>query len=126
MKKRRMKKAKILVIGGNAIITWDIATALKNFGYNTTVAHSGEEAIEKAKEINLVLMDITLIESINVKNIKKAIKPAEEIHKRFNIPVIYISTDPKPLREIKPESHILEKPFEEKDLLDIVGKALQK
>jgi CheY-like chemotaxis protein len=110
------------------ITAWNIFTALEKFGYDTVIVSSGEKAIKKAEETkpDLILMDIMLIGGINVKNARKAIKPAEEIHKRFNIPVIYTSINPELLREIKPKSYILEKPFEEEDLLNIIGKALQK
>ena len=120
-----MKKTKILIVEKEAIEAWDILAALKKLGYDRAVAYSGKEAIEKAEEIkpDLVLMDIVLIGNTNV---EEAIKPTEEIHKQLNIPIVYTSTYPKPLREIKPKSYILEKPFEEKDLLNIIKKALQK
>ena len=58
-----MQDKKILVVEDDAIISELIMWRLKDMGYsNTTFVTSGEEAIEKAKQVypDLVLMDITL------------------------------------------------------------------
>jgi len=58
-----MTKVKILLVEDESIESMDIKSTLESFGYNILyVASSGEEAIEKARELmpDLILMDIML------------------------------------------------------------------
>ncbi|MGV0106016.1 histidine kinase [Nostoc sp. DSM 114160] len=112
-----MTKAKILVVEDEAIVAKDLQYRLKKFGYTVpAIASSGEEAINIAIEISpdLVLMDIKLKGSID------GIEAAEEIYKRLDIPVIYLTAyaDENTLERAKitePFAYLL-KPFKEREL----------
>ena len=112
-----MANAKILVVEDEGIVAADIQSTLKSLGYDVpAIAFSGEEAIKKVEEIqpDLVLMDIVLRGDMD------GIQAAEEIHNRFNIPVVYLTAyaDDKILQRAKitePFGYIL-KPFEEREL----------
>ncbi|MCC5647161.1 response regulator [Nostoc sp. CHAB 5824] len=112
-----MTKAKILVVEDEAIVAKDLQYRLIKFGYTVpTIASSGEEAIKKAVEISpdLVLMDIKLKGSID------GIEAAQEIYKRLDIPVIYLTAyaDDNTLERAKitePFAYLI-KPFKEREL----------
>ncbi len=112
-----MTKAKILVVEDEAIVAKDLQYRLKKFGYTVpAIASSGEEAINIAIEISpdLVLMDIKLKGSMD------GIEAAEEIYKRLDIPVIYLTAyaDENTLERAKitePFGYLL-KPFKEREL----------
>ncbi|MBG1245636.1 hybrid sensor histidine kinase/response regulator [Nostoc sp. NZL] len=112
-----MINAKILVVEDEAIVAKDLQHRLIKFGYTVpAIASSGEEAINKAVEIcpDIVLMDIKLKGSMD------GIEAAQEIYKRLDIPVIYLTAyaDEKTLERAKitePFGYLL-KPFKEKEL----------
>ncbi|MEH2435696.1 MAG: ATP-binding protein [Nostoc sp.] len=112
-----MTKAKILVVEDEAIVAKDLQLRLIKFGYTVpAIASSGEEAINKAVETSpdLVLMDIKLKGSMD------GIEAAEEIYKRLDIPVIYLTAyaDDNTLRRAKitePFAYLI-KPFKEREL----------
>ncbi|MBD2647228.1 hybrid sensor histidine kinase/response regulator [Nostoc foliaceum] len=112
-----MTNAKILVVEDEAIVAKDLQHRLIKFGYTVSaIASSGEEAINKAVEIcpDIVLMDIKLKGSMD------GIEAAQEIYKRLDIPVIYLTAyaDEKTLERAKitePFGYIL-KHFKEKEL----------
>ncbi|MBN4003773.1 ATP-binding protein [Nostoc sp. LPT] len=112
-----MTKAKILVVEDEAIVAKDLQYRLNKFGYTVpAIASSGEEAINIAREISpdLVLMDIKLKGSMD------GIQAAEEIYKRLDIPVIYLTAyaDENTLERAKitePFAYLL-KPFKEREL----------
>ncbi|MEH1965874.1 hybrid sensor histidine kinase/response regulator [Nostoc sp.] len=112
-----MTKAKILVVEDEAIVAKDLQYRLNKFGYTVpSIASSGEEAINIAIEISpdLVLMDIKLKGSMD------GIEAAQEIYKRLDIPVIYLTAyaDEKTLQRAKitePFGYLL-KPFKEREL----------
>jgi len=122
-----MAKAQILVVEDEGIIAQDIQNTLKKLGYAVpAIAYSGKEGIEKAQEIqpDLVLMDIVLGGGID------GIEAAEQIRRRFHIPVVYLTAyaDDKTLQRAKitePFGYIL-KPFEEKELYITIEMALYK
>ncbi|MEH1872809.1 hybrid sensor histidine kinase/response regulator [Nostoc sp.] len=112
-----MTKAKILVVEDEAIVAKDLQHRLIKLGYTVpAIASSGEEAINKAVEIapNLVLMDIKLKGSMD------GIEAAEEIYKRLDIPVIYLTAyaDDNTLKRAKMTEAFayLIKPFKEREL----------
>jgi len=83
-----MEKEKILVVEDEMIIAEDIRKILVDLGYVVPeIITTGEEAIKKTEEIrpDLVLMDINLKGNID------GIESAQEIHNRFDIPIIYVS-----------------------------------
>ncbi|MFS0516061.1 response regulator [Nostoc sp. UIC 10607] len=112
-----MTNAKILVVEDEAIVAKDLQHRLIKFGYTVpAIASSGEEAINKAVEIcpDIVLMDIKLKGSMD------GIEAAQEIYKRLDIPVIYLTAyaDEDTLERAKitePFGYLL-KPFKEKEL----------
>ncbi|MEH1937201.1 MAG: EAL domain-containing protein [Nostoc sp.] len=112
-----MSGVNILIVEDEAIVAMDIQNRLKKFGYNVLwLAHSGEEAIEKAADdsLDLVLMDIRL------KGKMDGVEAAQIIHNNFNIPVIYltVNADESTLERAKvtePFGYII-KPFKEKEL----------
>ncbi|MBN3894771.1 MAG: response regulator [Nostoc sp. NOS(2021)] len=112
-----MTNAKILVVEDEAIVAKDLQYRLIKFGYTVpAIASSGEEAINKAVEISpdLVLMDIKLKGSMD------GIEAAQEIYKRLDIPVIYLTAyaDENTLERAKitePFGYLL-KPFKEREL----------
>ncbi|MEH1943329.1 MAG: ATP-binding protein [Nostoc sp.] len=112
-----MTNAKILVVEDEAIVAKDLEYRLIKFGYTVpAIASSGEEAINKAVEIcpDLVLMDIKLKGSMD------GIEAAQEIYKRLDIPVIYLTAyaDENTFKRAKitePFGYLL-KPFKEREL----------
>ena len=122
-----MTLANILVVEDEAIVAKDIQNRLDKLGYSVpAVAFSGEEAIEKTAEIHpdLVIMDIRLSGDID------GIDAAEQIHNRFNIPIIYLTAyaDQETLDRAKitePYGYII-KPFGERELKSNIEIALYK
>ncbi|MBU4420281.1 MAG: response regulator, partial [Proteobacteria bacterium] len=122
-----MPNSKILIVEDEGVIAKDIKNILSFLGYSViAVASSGEEAIEKAKEMHpdLVLMDIVLEGDMD------GVKAAEQIRDSFDIPVIYLTaySDNTTLQRAKitePYGYIL-KPFQERELYTTIEMALYK
>jgi len=122
-----MGKTQILIVEDEGIVSKDIQKTLENFGYDVPcIVSSGEAAIRKAEENkpDLVLMDIVLKGKID------GIEAAEQIHSRFNIPVVYLTayTDDKTLERAKitvPFGYVV-KPFEDRELKTAIEVALYK
>ena len=110
-----------------AIVAMDIQNCLKNMGYAVTnVTSTGEQAIDKAAMTrpDLVLMDINLAGDMD------GIAAAKEIRRRFNIPVIFLTSyaDEDTLRRAKAteQSGYILKPFDDAELRAVVERAIQK
>lgn len=122
-----MPNVKLLIVEDEEIVAFDIESTLHNLGYEVcAVAASAEEAIASASLClpDLVLMDIMLKGSID------GIQAAAEIHKRFNIPIIYLSAygDTKTIERAKltePFGYLI-KPFAEKELHTVIEIALSR
>jgi len=122
-----MKNTRILVVEDEAIVAMVIKKRLIELGYVVSgVAATGKDAINKVEGTfpDLVLMDIML------KGDMDGIEAAEEIRKRFSIPVIYLTahSDEKTLERAKltePYGYIL-KPFTERDLSSNIEIAIHK
>lgn len=120
-----MAETRILVVEDESVVAKDIQWSLKGLGYAICGwASSGEEAIQKAKDLkpDLVLMDVVL------KGEMDGVQASEYIRKNFNIPVIYLTAyaDEHTLQRAKvtePFGYIL-KPFEERELHTTVEVAL--
>ena len=114
---KKQPAIKIMVVEDETIVALDIQNRLTKLGYQVpAVLATGEEAIEQAQETapDMVLMDIMLAGEID------GIKAAEEIHQRFDIPVIFLTAyaDNRTLQAAKitePYGYVL-KPFEEREL----------
>ena len=108
-----MDKAKIMVVEDEGIVAHDIAGQLTDMGYDVVaIVYSGEEAVEKARELHpdLVLMDIVLAGKMD------GIEAADIIRSRWDIPVVFLTAyaDQKRLDRAKlvyPFGYIL-KPFQ--------------
>lgn len=122
-----MEKIRIMIVEDEWIIADDIRTKLEKFGYEvSSVVDTGEEAIKKAEEDmpDLVLMDIVLPGEMD------GIEAADEIHSRFDIPVIYLTShaDERTLeraRITEPFGYLL-KPVEDRELHTTIEMALYK
>jgi CheY-like chemotaxis protein/GAF domain-containing protein len=116
---------KILIVEDERIIAEDMQKRLKNMGYDSIIASTGEEAIQKAEgDTQLVLMDIVLGEGID------GIEAAQHIRSQVNIPVVFVTayTDEKTLKRAKvtePFGYIV-KPFGDKELRATIEMALYK
>jgi len=122
-----MTKINILVVEDESIVAKDIQNSLRKLGYDVpATVSSGEEAVIAAEQHkpDLVLMDIMLKGEIS------GIEATEEIRKRFDIPVIYLTAyaDESTLAKAKitePYGYII-KPFKEIDLHTSIEMALYK
>lgn len=122
-----MKNTRILLVEDEAIVAFDLSASLKRLGYEVAgVASTGEQAVALALELrpNLVLMDISLHGYMD------GIEAAEAIHRRSDVPVIYLTahSDADTFGRAKisaPFGYIL-KPFDERELALQVELALYK
>lgn len=122
-----MDKSRILIIEDESIVALDLRTTLEGLGHTVAaVAASGEEAIRKAEETrpDLVLMDIML------KGDMDGVEAAGQIHKRFNIPVVFVTANADDTilaraKEAEPYGYII-KPFKEREVCATVEIALRK
>lgn len=122
-----MNPVKILIVENENIVAWDIQNILEGLGYTVTaIASSGAEAIQQVAATNpdLVLMDIRLQGEMD------GVEASEEIHTRFNIPVVYLTAHAdeitlKRAKTTEPFGYII-KPFQEKELNATIEIALCK
>ncbi|MFN8672607.1 MAG: response regulator [Candidatus Sericytochromatia bacterium] len=118
---------KVLIVEDQNIVALDLENSLRSLKYNVTgIAFSGAGAIKKTQETlpDIILMDITL------KGDMDGINAAQEIKKRFDIPIIYLTayTDSATIERAKKTEPLgyLIKPFEEKELNRVIELALYK
>ncbi len=81
---------KILIVEDDKMLCTIFEMFIKQLGYELTgISHSGVDAINLCKitKPDVVLMDIHLLGEIN------GIEAAREIHRSFDVPVIYITSD---------------------------------
>jgi len=122
-----MRKRVVMVVEDELIVAEDLTHWLHSLGYVVGArAAAGREAVQRceATRPDLVLMDILLPGEID------GIGAAEEIRRRFDIPVVYItaSSDEATLTRAKvtePFGYIL-KPFDERGLYSTIEMALYK
>lgn len=122
-----MVKAQVLVVEDDALIARNIQLELHGMGYAVpAIATSGEEALQKAAEIqpDLVLMDISLRGEMD------GVKTVERLREDLEVPVIYLTAfaDDQTLQRAKktePYGYLI-KPYEEKELHTTVQLALYK
>lgn len=120
-----MRKTQILIVEDEDFFSRNVRDILEDLGYGIAgIESSGEKALEKAREIcpDLVLMDIMLEGGMD------GVEAAEEIRKRLNIPVVYLTglTGDQLLERAKttePFGYIL-KPFQERELHTVIEIAL--
>jgi PAS domain S-box-containing protein len=122
-----MGKATILIVEDEAIVAADLASKLRQLGYDVVgTAAEGGEAIALAGRLRpqLVLMDIWLMGPLD------GIAVAEAMCREYDLPVVYLTahSDPATLARAKltgPFGYIL-KPFEERELATQIELALYK
>ena len=122
-----MGSTKIMIVEDNTTVAEDCYDCLEDLGYSvTSIVASGEESIERAEaeRPDAVIMDIHLRDEMD------GIEAAEQIHSRFEIPVVYLSaySDRELLKRAKRVGSFgyLVKPFEERELYATIEMALYK
>src|SRR5688500_8622672 len=122
-----MTQTRILVVEDESIVALDIQCRLESMGYEVpaTVA-SGEKAVEQAGDLrpDLVLMDIHLQGKMD------GIEAADQIRRRFGIPVIYLTANAdhptvQRAKVTEPFGYVI-KPFEERELQTSIEMAIYK
>jgi CheY-like chemotaxis protein/DNA-binding PadR family transcriptional regulator len=109
--------SKILVVDDEAIITMQLEERLSAMGYTVIgMASSGENAIEKARQLtpDLVLMDIVMPGKVN------GIEAAKIISGELDIPVVFVTsyaddTIIEKAKQVRPYGYIV-KPFNELEI----------
>jgi PAS domain S-box-containing protein len=122
-----MNTARILVVEDEYIVALDIRERLTLMGYQVLeTVPGGEEALDFMARLrpDLVLMDIHL------QGDRDGISTAEEIHRRFHLPVVFLTaySEDATLARAKlaqPYGYIL-KPFEDRELKSTLEIALHK
>lgn len=115
---------KILIIDDEPKFVKTLKDRLEFAGYTVITAYDGEEGLNKAKEEkpDLVLLDI-LMPKMDGYNFLKALKLDVNIN---NIPVIILTAKAKMKGLFIPEGALdyITKPFDQKELLEKIEKAL--
>ena len=120
---------KILVIDDEELITKSLLKLLSNEGYNTTVAKSGKEALEKVKKIDvdLIISDVRMPEMDGIETIKEIRSYLEKSNKK-PIPEVlitgYADADKYTSAMELEVNDYLYKPFNNKEFLQIVKKTI--
>jgi PAS domain S-box-containing protein len=96
----KMDSPKILIVEDEAIIAQDLKSTLSHLDYQVVgMVSSGEDAIAilEQSEADVILMDIRIKGTIN------GIETTEQINKRFDVPVIFLTAyaDEKTMEQIK-------------------------
>lgn len=118
--------ASILIVDDSPTEVHVFKTMLEKNGHTVSVAESGEEGIERAKEIlpDLVLMDIVM-PGINGFQATRQLATIEET---ASIPVIIVTTKDQETDKVwgirQGAKDYIVKPVKEKDLIDRVNAAL--
>ncbi len=118
--------ANILIVDDSPTEVHVFKTMLEKNGHTVNVAESGEEGIERAKEIipDLVLMDIVM-PGINGFQATRQLATIEET---ASIPVIIVTTKDQETDKVwgirQGAKNYIVKPVKEKDLIDRVNAAL--
>ena len=119
--------SKILIVEDEKIIAEDLRLTLSALGHNIIgIVATGESAIKIAGAFHpdIVLMDIMLDGEVD------GVQAAEQIRVDYNIPVIFVTaySDEKTRKKAEMTNPLgyISKPFEERELLDIMKKAFIK
>ncbi len=121
-----MDKIQILIVEDEAIVSMDLRYKLEALGYSVIAEiRSGEEAVEAASQLH---PDVVLIDS-RLSGEMDGAAAAEEIRRRFNIPVIYLTIHAGEdtlarARRTEPSGY-LRKPIDDASLLAVVEMAIQ-
>ncbi len=120
-------KERIMLVEDELITALDIQRMLECVGYEVSATvTSGEEAVERARDIkpDLIIMDIFLSSSMD------GIEASDIIVKQMDIPVIFLTSnaDTNTLRRADKTKHYgyLIKPIRQNDLDSIISTAIQR
>lgn len=120
-----MRRASILIVEDDGIIAADLASRLREFGYDVTATvRRGEDAVAVARERapDLVLMDIRLAGSYD------GIEAAEMIRRDRDIPVVLLTahSDRETMQraQLAGLADLVPKPFDEHELRTQIERAL--
>jgi PAS domain S-box-containing protein len=120
-----MEKTKVLVVEDDRITALDVENSLESLGYTVLdVVETGEKALERAHDADVVLMDIYLNGEMD------GIEAAGTIRERHDKPVIFLTvySDVETLKRvvaIEPFGYIV-KPFEMGELRSAIEIAIYK
>ncbi len=117
--------SKILVVDDEAIISMQLGELLETMGYTVVgLAASGEDAIEKARQLlpDLILMDIVMPKRLN------GIEAAQVIISELDIPVVFVTSYAddaiiEKAKQVRPYGYIV-KPFNELEIKAAIEVAL--
>ncbi len=122
-----MEKPRILIVEDEGLVARDLESMIRNLGYRVVgICSSGEEALGliNTRRPDLIIMDIVLQGRMD------GIKAADEIRRRFNLPIIFLTahTDEATFQRAKITNPLafLHKPVEQKELLTVIEMALYK
>jgi CheY-like chemotaxis protein len=115
--------ARLLIVDDDILVALDIAETLRKIGYETALAHSAADAIERADAFRptAVLMDINLGRGMD------GVDTARVIYDRFAIPSIFVTaySDARTRARLNPMGRgVLPKPFTKDQLSKIVAPLL--
>lgn len=120
---------KILVIDDEEIVTKSLLKLLDKEGYNTTVAKSGREALEKVKEkdFDLIIADVRMPEMDGIETVKE-IRSYLERQDKKSIPEVLI-TGYADLDKYQSAMDLevvdyLYKPFDNEEFLKVIKKTI--
>ena len=116
----------IMIVEDEGLIALQMTEVLEKAGYKVLGPfYSGSQvinALEKSSIVDLILMDITLVGTLD------GIETARRIHQRLSIPIIFITahTSGKMQQKMQEIAHkgVIFKPFNSDELLELIGKTL--
>jgi signal transduction histidine kinase len=118
--------ARLLIVEDEHLVALDLQRRLQRMGHDTSVAYTGEEAVEQTatRSFDLILMDIKLSGHID------GIEAARTIRNAFDIPIVYVTAyaDNRTIERARytdPYGYIV-KPFQERELKATIEMALQR
>ena len=120
-----MVDSKILIVEDDFIVAIDLKIHLEKMGYHVLdITDNGKDALTKTRKTNpdLILMDINLKGDID------GIDTAQQIHKLYDVPIIYLTgyNDKNTIKRAnitEPYGYII-KPFEDKDIQMLIEMAV--
>ncbi|MCX7973202.1 MAG: diguanylate cyclase [Candidatus Aminicenantes bacterium] len=122
-----MEKPKILIVEDEGLVARDLEAMIRNLGYRVVgICSSAEEAFRliNTRRPDLIIMDIVLQGKLD------GIKAADEIRRRHNLPIIFLTahTDETTFQRAKVTNPLafIHKPVEQKELLTVIEMALYK
>lgn len=122
-----MEKTRILIVEDEGLVARDLESMVRNLGYRVVgICSTAEEALGliKTRRPDLIIMDIVLQGRMD------GIKAADEIRRRYNLPIIFLTahTDAATFQRAKVTNPLafVHKPVEQKELLTMIEMALYK